>query len=75
MRSVIKNGPEPKSASAKNPELSRALIFDSKYDTYKGVLAYVRIVDGEVKRDSKILMMANQAESSVVEVGYFADSC
>ncbi len=48
-----------------------ARLFDSKYDTYKGVLAYVRIVDGEVKRDSKILMMANLVESSVVEVGYF----
>ena len=49
----------------------RALIFDSKYDTYKGVLAYVRIVDGHVKRDDEIRMMASQKESGVVEVGYF----
>lgn len=49
----------------------RALIFDSKYDTYKGVVAYVRIIDGEVKRGDKITMMAAGAESDVVEVGFF----
>jgi len=49
----------------------RALIFDSKYDTYKGVVAYVRIVDGEVKRGDKLAMMAVGAESDVVEVGFF----
>lgn len=49
----------------------RALIFDSKYDTYKGVVAYVRIVDGSAKRDSKITLMAAGAESDIVEVGYF----
>lgn len=49
----------------------RALIFDSKYDTYKGVVAYVRIVDGEVKRGDKIFMQAVGSESDVVEVGFF----
>jgi GTP-binding protein LepA len=49
----------------------RALIFDSKYDTYKGVLAYVRIIDGAVKAEDKLFMMAARAESSVIEVGYF----
>ncbi|HCP08211.1 MAG TPA: elongation factor 4, partial [Candidatus Moranbacteria bacterium] len=49
----------------------RALIFDSKYDTYKGVVAYVRVVDGEVKRGDNITMMAVGAESDVVEVGFF----
>lgn len=49
----------------------RALIFDSKYDTYKGVVAYVRIIDGGVGRDDKITMMASWADSDVVEVGYF----
>lgn len=49
----------------------RALIFDSKYDTYKGVVAYARIVDGKVKRGDKIFMMAAGAESDVVEVGFF----
>ncbi len=49
----------------------RALIFDSKYDIYKGVVAYVRIIDGEVKRDDKVTMMAGLADSGVVEVGHF----
>ncbi|MDD3486782.1 MAG: translation elongation factor 4 [Candidatus Moranbacteria bacterium] len=49
----------------------RALIFDSKYDTYKGVLAYVRIIDGEVKAEHKITAMATKQDSSVIEVGHF----
>ena len=50
----------------------RALIFDSKYDTYKGVLAYVRIVDGKVKAENKITAMATKQESSIIEVGHFS---
>lgn len=49
----------------------RALIFDSKYDIYKGVVAYVRVLDGSVKRDDGVTMMAGMADSGVVEVGYF----
>lgn len=49
----------------------RALIFDSKYDLYKGVVAYVRIVDGTAKRDDQIFMLATEKETPVVEVGYF----
>lgn len=49
----------------------RALIFDSKYDTYKGVLAYVRIVDGEVSAEEKVSMMATGIGSDVIEVGHF----
>lgn len=68
INAVLEKIPYPK--GRRNKPL-RALIFDSKYDTYKGVLAYVRIVDGEIKRDGKILMMAVGKETSVVEVGYF----
>lgn len=49
----------------------RALIFDSKYDTYKGVLAYVRIVDGEAKNEDNIFFMATQGKAHVIEVGRF----
>lgn len=49
----------------------QALIFDSKYDSYKGVLAYVRIMNGTVKRDDELLMTVNKNESTVIEVGYF----
>jgi GTP-binding protein LepA len=68
LRAVVEKVPAPKGETEKP---LRALIFDSKYDTYKGVLAYVRIVDGHVKRDDEIRMMENHKESSVVEVGYF----
>jgi GTP-binding protein LepA len=49
----------------------RALIFDSKYDTYKGVLAHVRIFDGEIHAEEEIIMMINDKKSDVIEVGYF----
>ena len=49
----------------------RALIFDSNYDIYKGVVGFVRIVDGEVKRDNKIELMAAGSISDVIEVGFF----
>lgn len=49
----------------------RALIFDSKFDTYKGVLAHVRIIDGQTKAEDKLFMIAASAKSSVIEVGYF----
>lgn len=49
----------------------RTLIFDSKYDTYKGVLAHVRVIDGKIKAEDKTLMMATGMESDVIEVGIF----
>lgn len=49
----------------------KALIFDSKYDAYKGVIIFCRLFDGSVKRGSMIRMMATGAEVEVVEVGIF----
>ena len=49
----------------------QALIFDSKYDSYKGVIVFCRIKEGTVKAGTKIRMMATGAEAEVVEVGYF----
>ena len=49
----------------------RALIFDSKYDTYKGVVAYVRVMDGEVSSKGRIKVMTAEHESEILEVGYF----
>ena len=48
-----------------------ALIFDSVYDSYKGVIVFCRIKEGRVKKGTKIRMMATGAEADVVEVGYF----
>lgn len=49
----------------------RALIFDSNYDEYKGVVAYVRIFDGEVEKGDKIILMATKAKSEALDVGIF----
>ena len=49
----------------------QALIFDSVYDSYKGVIVFVRVFDGVVKKGTKIKMIATSAEFDVVEVGVF----
>ena len=50
----------------------KALIFDSYYDSYRGVVVYVRILDGSVREGDKIRMMNTGAEFDVVEVGYMS---
>lgn len=49
----------------------KALIFDSLYDSYKGAIAFVRLMDGTVSKGTPIKMMATGATAEVVEVGYF----
>ncbi|MBU1082825.1 translation elongation factor 4 [Patescibacteria group bacterium] len=66
---IISKVPAPKGALEKD---LRALIFDSVFDKYKGVIAYVRIVDGSVKAEEMIRMIATKAEAEVLEVGTFA---
>lgn len=67
-KAILEKVPAPK-GDIRKP--LRAMIFDSKYDTYKGVLAFVRVVDGEVKREDNTLLMATEKESRPIEVGYF----
>lgn len=50
----------------------RALVFDSHYDSYKGVVAYVRLVDGEVRGDDELHMIATGVDFRPVEVGVFS---
>ncbi len=49
----------------------RALIFDSEYDQYRGVIAYVRVVDGHFSRHQVVTMMSTGQEAEVEELGYF----
>ncbi len=49
----------------------RALIFDSKYDTYKGVIAYIRVVDGSVKTGARLRMLQTETVVDALEVGVF----
>jgi GTP-binding protein LepA len=49
----------------------KALIFDSVYDSYKGVIVIMRVMDGKIQKGSKVRFMATKKEFEVVEVGYF----
>ncbi|MCZ8518690.1 MULTISPECIES: translation elongation factor 4 [Paenibacillus] len=68
LEQVVQKVPAPTGQSA-NP--LKALIFDSHYDPYKGVIVYVRVVDGSIRSGSKIKFMATDAVFDVIEVGAF----
>ncbi len=64
---VIERIPAP-TGSADAP--ARAMVFDSFYDEYKGVVAYVRVVDGMFKPGNKLRMLASKVESEILDVGH-----
>ncbi len=68
LEKIVKKIPAPNGDPASPLQ---ALIFDSVYDAYKGVIVFCRIKEGAVKKGTRILMMATQAVEEVVEVGYF----
>jgi GTP-binding protein LepA len=69
LEAIVKMIPPP----SENTSLPlRALIFDSHYDAYKGVITYVRVVDGKVSPEETIRMMATGVEVKPIEVGIFA---
>ena len=68
LEQIVKKIPAPKG----NPDAPlQALIFDSLYDSYKGVIIFCRVMEGSVNRGTRIKMMATGANAEVVEVGYF----
>ena len=68
LEAIVERLPAPKGDSEAP---LRALIFDSVYDSYKGAIAFIRIMDGRISPGMKIRMMATGAEYDVVETGYF----
>ncbi len=66
LKMIVKDIPAPK----KGGDKARALIFDSQYDSYRGVIVYVRVFDGVFTPGMKIKMMSTGAEFQVVECGY-----
>jgi GTP-binding protein LepA len=69
LEAIVREVPPPRG----DPDAPlRALIFDSHYDTYKGVVAYVRVIDGAVDLKTKIRPMATGAEAEPMEIGIFA---
>ena len=68
LEAIVEKIPAPK-GDPKAP--LKALIFDSLYDSYRGVIVFMRIMEGTIKKGSTVLMMATGAKAEVVEVGYF----
>ncbi|HPP87401.1 MAG TPA: translation elongation factor 4, partial [bacterium] len=66
---IIDKIPAPKIKD--EPDKLKALIFDSHYDTYKGVILYLRLISGEIKKNDKIKLMATDRNYVVQEVGIF----
>ncbi|MGH2615550.1 MAG: translation elongation factor 4 [Thermomicrobiales bacterium] len=68
LEAVVRHMPAPSG----NPDApARALIFDSHYDSYKGVIAYVKVVDGRIASGDRVRLMANGKEAELLEVGFF----
>lgn len=68
---IITQVPPPKEPE---DDLLRALVFDSHYDIYRGVMVYIRVISGEIKKNSLIRMMATNKTCEVLEVGKFTPS-
>ena len=69
LEAIVKHVPPPSG----DPDKSlRALVFDSHYDSYKGVIAYVRIVDGQVKANEPLLVMSTNVSTEAQELGAFS---
>jgi GTP-binding protein LepA len=69
LEAIVQHMPPPRG----DPDAPlRALIFDSHYDTYKGVVAYVRVIDGAVDLKTRVRPMATGAEADPMEIGIFA---
>ena len=66
MERIVQDVPPP---TGEHNQATRALIFDSYYDDYRGVILYIRIVDGEIRKNSQIKMLATNAQGLALEVG------
>lgn len=69
LHAIISNFPPPK--LKKEASFSRSLVFDSKYDSFSGVVAYIRVFEGEIKKWDKIHLIVGDIETEVKEVGIF----
>jgi GTP-binding protein LepA len=68
LEAIVQRVPPPRGESDKP---LRALIFDSHYDAYKGVIAYVRVMDGVLSDGEKVLVMGTQVTADTLEIGAF----
>jgi len=70
LEAIVSRIPSPQSPVS-SPQSLSSLVFDSKYDEYRGIVAYVRIMEGSVRAGDKILLMGQKITANVLEVGYF----
>jgi GTP-binding protein LepA len=68
LEAIVERIPPPEGEPEAPP---RALIFDSEFDQYRGVVAYVRMVDGEFKKDEQIVAMQAGTEAEIDDIGFF----
>ena len=68
LEAIVERIPAPKGEPEAPP---RALIFDSEFDQYRGVIAYVRMVDGSFRKHGSILAMQNGTEAEIDDIGFF----
>ena len=68
LEAIVARIPPPEGKPAASP---RALIFDSEFDQYRGVIAYVRMVDGAFRKSERILAMQNGTEADIDDIGFF----
>jgi len=71
LAAIVRRVPPPKSLGDNNREVGRALIFDSFYDEHKGVVASVRVFEGEFKSAGRIILAATERFWETKEIGYF----
>lgn len=71
LQEVIEKVPPPVAGNGLASAGLRALIFDSKHDSFKGVMSFVRVFDGEVRKGQKIYLIQSKSQGEVTEVGVF----
>jgi GTP-binding protein LepA len=72
LEAIVTQVPPPRTFNDARPGSGRALTFDSLYDDHKGILAYVRVADGEFRVGDEITFLASDSSAKIKEVGYFA---
>lgn len=70
LKVIIAKIPSPNNQLTNN-QITRALVFNSNFDSHLGVVAWVRVVDGEIKVGDKVVLLGSKAAATVIEVGVF----
>jgi len=70
LEAIVKRVPTPSQVGAEGETL-KALIFDAHYDEYRGVIIYVRVISGSLKKGIKVLLMCNNKSFDVLDLGFF----